>query len=132
MQKTLTLHTGLSPLDAALAQTNPPAAESQPIVLLSEPQRLALDWLLGGGSVTEAGQYAGVCRQTVSQWLNHDADFRFAFMNLRAQAQILNQARLEALAESALETIAQSIRQKRDAKVALVVLHGLGMLNPRK
>jgi hypothetical protein len=132
MQKTLTVHTGLVESDLPPSPTNVPDQPSAPVVLLGEQQRLALEWLAGGGSVTEAGQYAGVCRQTVSHWLNHDADFRFAFMDLRTQARALNQARLEALAESALDTIAQSIRQKRDARVALVVLKGLGMLAPGK
>jgi hypothetical protein len=107
---------------------NPQETASDIVVLLNEPQKLALEWLMGGGSVTEAGEYAGVCRQTVSHWLHHDPNFRLVFEKWRQQTQTLNQARLQMLGESALETIAEAIRQKRDAKVALVLLKGLGLL----
>jgi len=101
-------------------------------VLLSEPQRMALEWLMGGGSITEAAQYAGVYRQTVSEWVNHDEDFREIFERWQQQVKALNQARLIALSEGALDTVAGAIREHRDAKVALVVLKGMGMLGPAK
>ena len=98
-------------------------------IILGEPQRLALEWLMGGGSVTEASQYAGVCRQTVSEWLNHDEDFRAQFNEWQRQIRAMNFARLTALSESAVETVVEAVRQKRDAKVAMAVLKGLGMLD---
>jgi hypothetical protein len=48
-----------------------PGGERQ--VLLSDKQQLALEWLLTtNGSVTEAAEFAGVTRATVSRWLNTD------------------------------------------------------------
>jgi len=104
----------------------------EPTVILGEPQRLALEWLMGGGSVTEASQYAGVCRQTVSEWLHHDVDFRRVYFKWRDQLQMLNQARLTALSESALDNIAAAIRETRDVKVSLVVLKSMGVLGNGK
>ena len=101
-------------------------------VILAEPQRLALEWLMGGGSITEASQYAGVCRQTVSEWLNHDEDFRQVFEQWKQQVISMNQARLLALGENAMEAVAAAIRETRDVKVALVVLKSLGILGAGK
>ena len=95
---------------------------------LSEVQRLAMEWLMGGGSVTEASQYAGVCRQTVSEWLNHDDRFRRVFHEWQIHVRTMNHARLIALSESAMETVALSIRETKNAQVALVVLNSLRML----
>ena len=99
-------------------------------MLLSEQQRLALEWLMGGGSIAEAAQYAGVVRQTVSRWLHDDAEFRALFDHWQKQIRAITQARLVGLSESALETVADAIRGKRDAKVALVVLKAMGLLSP--
>ena len=62
---------------------------------------MALEWLMGGGTIAEAGQYAGVTRQTVSQWLNHDEDFRRAFQKWQLDVHTINHARLLALSEAA-------------------------------
>jgi hypothetical protein len=42
---------------------------------LTEAQRTALEALLDGATVTEAALVAGVTRQTVSEWKNHEPAF---------------------------------------------------------
>ena len=127
------------PMDTTLSQRNSSndanstffeGAKKQ--VILSEPQRLALEWLMGGGSVGEAGQYAGVSRQAVSHWLHHDEDFREVFESWQLQIQNMNKARLMAISESAVDTVAVAIREKHDARVALAVLKAMGMLGTGK
>jgi hypothetical protein len=126
MKQTLSQRHGLD--NTPLPRLNEDGTERQ--IILGEPQRLAMEWLMGGGSITEAGQYAGVSRQTVSQWLNHDEDFRALFEQWQQQVREINHARLMALSEAALETVAVAVREKRDPKLAVAVLKGLGMLGP--
>lgn len=45
---------------------------------LNDKQRIALEAELNGKSVAEAAKEAGVSRQTVSEWRNHDFEYRAA------------------------------------------------------
>jgi transposase-like protein len=65
--------TELAPAEAPWRGIYPPRRE------------LALSALLGGATVTAAAEEAGVTRQTVSGWLNHDADFAAEFAERRRE-----------------------------------------------
>jgi hypothetical protein len=45
---------------------------------LTDPQRIALQAELDGKTTAEAAQLAGVTRQTVSEWRNHNPEYRAA------------------------------------------------------
>ncbi len=94
---------------------------------LTTAQQTALEWLVGGGNITEAAQVAGVARQTVSGWLNKDPDFRRAYQLWRQQALQAAQGKLTALAEIAVQTLAQSMGTKLDTRTAQFVVKQLGI-----
>lgn len=73
---------------------------------LSAPQEAALAALLSGATVTEAAKAADVTRQTVSGWINQNADFIAEYRNRRAELWDAARARIEALIPKALDTLA--------------------------
>ncbi|HSV15408.1 MAG TPA: hypothetical protein VLI90_14205 [Tepidisphaeraceae bacterium] len=91
-------------------------------VCLSETQQQALEWLTNGGSVTEAAQFAGVARNTVSRWLHNDPDFRAVYDAWIEQTALVSTARMAAVQESAVDVLIEAIRQRRDARVAMFVV----------
>jgi hypothetical protein len=97
-------------------------------VPLSGPQRQAMEWLMNGGSVSEAAQYAGVARQTVSRWIHEDPDFSALFSYWQEQVKATSNARLVALSEIAIDTVADAIRSRKDVRAAMALLKGTGML----
>jgi DNA-binding MarR family transcriptional regulator len=97
-------------------------------VPLSGPQRQAMEWLMQGGSVSEAAQYAGVSRQTVSRWIHEDPDFSALLELWQDQVKCTNKARLVSLTEAALDTVSDAIRNHRDVKAAIAILKGAGVL----
>lgn len=52
---------------------------------LDDPRRLAIAALLTGSTHAEAGKAAGVTRQTVTGWVNHDEAFMAALEAERAE-----------------------------------------------
>lgn len=94
-------------------------------VELSVSQQLALEWLTTGGSITEAAQVAGVCRQTVSDWLHNDPDFQAAYQNWRQQSLAIAQARMIAMSDAAVDNLAAAIRDKHDLRASEFLLKQL-------
>jgi hypothetical protein len=72
---------------------------------LSAPQEKALAALLEGATVTGAADAAGVTRQTVSGWQNHDAEFAAELQNRRAELWAGALARIEASIPAALDVL---------------------------
>ena len=97
-------------------------------VLLSQPQQLALEWLTTGGTLSEAAQFAGVCRQTVARWMREDPDFRAVYEAWREQVAEVTKGRLLALSQSAIDTLEYAVRDRRDVRAAQFVLKNTGML----
>jgi transposase len=108
-----------------------PASPSRRAVLV-ETQIKALEWLTNGGSITEAAQFAGVARQTVSRWLKDDEDFRGIYDAWREQIMTMTDGQLSALAESAVATITDAIRDRRDLRAAQFVIKHLSATTRRK
>lgn len=69
---------------------------------LSPKQEVALRVLLGGGSVTEAAQEAGVRREQVSRWKHRDEAFREALREAQGDLRKAVRLRLEAAAGEAV------------------------------
>ncbi len=53
------------------------------INVVSDAQQAAITALLAGQTTEQAAAAAGVTRQTVSQWRNHDVAFRIAYHTQR-------------------------------------------------
>lgn len=98
------------------------------VALLSTQQQLAMEWLMGGGSITDAAQYANVTRQTVSRWVHTDADFREFYERWQQQVRSANQSRLLELTDAAIDTLGVAICEQKDVRAAIVLLKGTGTL----
>ncbi len=109
-----------------------PAASTQATghasqTLLSTSQDVAIEWLAGGSSISDAAQAAGVCRQTVSTWLRNDPDFQAVLHSWREQTLALARDRLTAMTEAALDTLNQAVSAKHDVRAAQFVLRQMGV-----
>ncbi len=94
---------------------------------LTPQQETALAELLAGRSVTEAAAAASVARQTVHTWLRDDYAFQAGYNRGRRELAEAHAARLHALTAIAFDTVEAAMKQG-DAKAALTVLRGVGML----
>jgi hypothetical protein len=72
---------------------------------LSARQETALGALLAGATITEAAGTAGVARQTVSGWANHDFAFMAELRNRRAEVVDALRVRLESLGIRAVQAL---------------------------
>ncbi len=96
---------------------------------LTAAQRRAIGRMASGESATAAAAAAGVHRQTVHRWLRDDPAFRAAFHAWQAAAADHARARLLALADAAVTTVAAAVAAG-DTRTALAVLKGQGLLVP--
>jgi hypothetical protein len=106
----------------------PPAAE--PVVSLSTPQELALEWLIGGGSIAEAAQFAAVSRQTISRWMRTDPDFRAVYEAWKIESQQMLEGRLIAAADAAMDNLLNAVRTRGNVTASQFVIRTL--LNQKK
>lgn len=84
--------------------------------------------LLAGQPVTAAAGAADVARETVHRWLKDDFQFRAAYNAARNELRDAWRVKLDSLAEKAIHAVERAI-SANDAKAALVVLRGLGLLD---
>jgi hypothetical protein len=93
-------------------------------VVLSEPQRRALEWLLSeeGATVKDAAEFAGVARSTVSRWLNSDPDFKAIYETWLAHQRQMNDAQLSGMEATALDVLHEAVRQRRDVRAAEFII----------
>ena len=108
--------------------TRPATAAGDPGPL-TRPQRAAIERLAAGDSATAAAAAARVGRTTVYRWLQHDPAFRAAYHAWQAEAAASARARLLALADAAVTTVAAAVANG-DTRLALAVLKGQGLLTP--
>lgn len=76
---------------------------------ISDQQSAAILALLAGKTTEEAAAAAGVARQTVSQWRNHDEDFRNAYHAARGDLLETCLDRLRCSALRAVEILAADL-----------------------
>jgi hypothetical protein len=107
---------------APLEKGTPPAPVLEPA------QILALEALLSGQTVTEAAEAAGVNRTTVHRWLRDHFHFQAELNAARLALRQASFVRLDALAERALEVLQQSLSTGNDARIAIEILKGAGLL----
>lgn len=94
---------------------------------LSPSQSIAMDSLLTGSSVSDAAMAAKVSRTTVHRWLKHCAEFQAAYNARRMDLRTNQIAQMEQILTKAISAVDGAL-DRGDAKVALVILHGLGLL----
>ena len=85
--------------------------------------------MASGQSATDAAAAAGIHRQTLHRWLRDDPAFRAAFHAWQSAAADHAKARLLALADAAVTTVAAAVAAG-DTHAALAVLRGQGLLTP--
>jgi len=95
---------------------------------LTPTQDLAIAALLAGKTITAAGE-ASVDRGTVHRWLKEDFAFQAALNRGQRELRCVAYGRLERLAEKAVDTLERAL-DKGDAKAALGIVKGLGILAP--
>jgi len=106
----------------------PPAAGGTEIVLATE-QQVVLEGLVVGKSVTEISQSAGVGRATIYRWMK-DPTFRAAFNQWHEQMLESGRSRLLMMVDKAANSLEKAL-EAGDAKAALELLRGMGVLRPR-
>jgi hypothetical protein len=95
---------------------------------LTPTQETACHALLSGKSITDAAEAAGVQRQTVSGWLNHDPNFIASYNRRRLAIASEFETRLRSLGTKALETIEAQLDGPQGLDAAKTILRALASL----
>ena len=98
---------------------------------LSAAQKLAIASLVSGATDQEAGKAAGVSRETVSRWKNHNPHFQAALNKLQQQVWEGHRTKLLGVVSAAIETIEEAV--KNNPAIAMKILEkcqGLDVIQP--
>ena len=95
--------------DADTVHEDPKGYEWLQKVTFSGPKENALRALAAGSTITEAARHADVARKTVSQWLNHDPQFRASLWLRRSQIWSELRSRVADQARPALDLLVQML-----------------------
>jgi phage terminase small subunit len=94
---------------------------------ISPVQRQCMEYMQGGGSVTDAARFAGVSRSTVYRWMKNDPVFVAAMNEWKNEAVENARSRLVAMTNRA--AMAVDLALSRDnPHIAMQLLKGLGVL----
>lgn len=91
-------------------------------------QRIAIEAILAGKTMTAAAKAAGVTRATLWRWLNRDPAFQAALNSFKRETYDQLRMKTASLASLAIDAVEKALRAD-DEKTALAVLRGLGFLN---
>lgn len=110
---------------------------SQNVTLLatiSRTQTLAIEALASGSNITGAASAAGVARETVSRWVQHDATFIAELRNARAELAAQTRSALESLGMRSVATLRDALQNEHvrstRLRAACAVLKMLGADKP--
>ena len=100
---------------------------------LTDPQRLAIAELLAGATDEQAAKAAGVTRQTVNTWRNHDPEFAAELNRRRSELWEGHTDRLRTLVGAALGVVTDDLQNgdqeaKRQAAWAVLKLIGKDLM----
>jgi transposase-like protein len=98
---------------------------------LSGTKHTALELMVSGKSVAETARTCGVDRTTIFRWLRQDATFRTAYNQWKEELKESCRGRLLALTDKATMALETAL-EKGDAKSALALLRGLGLIEKQK
>lgn len=82
---------------------------------LTGQQELALIALVGGANISQAAERAGVARETVSGWINHNDVFVADLEARRLELWRHNLSRLRLLLAEAVEALSELMRSDNEA-----------------
>jgi len=116
--------------DPALPTSHDPEQLHRRLVLQPRQQQ-ALEWLTGGGTLTEAAELVGVSRQTVSHWVNHDPAFGWLYRQWQEHQRDNAESRALGLVDAAIDNLIAAIR-RGDLKASQFVLRLLGIGSRRR
>ena len=103
------------------------ADDDSPSAALTARQHQALEWLMSGGTITEAAELVGVKRQTVSRWVNHHLDFNRLYNQWLEMVRTGAEARMMGLADAAVDNLIVAVRESHDVKASQFLLKLLGI-----
>jgi len=103
-----------------------PTAEG---MALARGKRVALESLLSGKSISETARISGVTRKTLYNWLRKDARFQAAYNQWHDEMEQSARSHLLMLTDKATDAVAKAL-EAGDAKTAMQLLKGMGILNP--
>lgn len=95
-----------------------PAEVEEMVYSLTPEQEKALESLLSGKNITAAAAAAGLARQTVSGWVNHDPIFIAAYNRRRQQLNDWFDDRLRSLAEQAFTVVEEEMAPGQENRLA--------------
>jgi hypothetical protein len=98
---------------------------------LGVDQQKALSFLLGGRSLIETAQCSRISRQTLYRWMKEDVAFRTAYNQWCEQMEQSARSRLVGMTDKATVAVEKAL-EKGDARTAMQLLKGLGILKERK
>ncbi len=101
--------------------------------MLSAQQEQVISLLLGGKTQREAAQEVGVAEETVSRWMNGDAEFVATLNARRLELWQANAEKLRALATKAVNTLGDLLDSEDDTlrlRAAISVLRALANVQP--
>jgi hypothetical protein len=108
----------LEPVRAKLLMTD--ADRTRPVGL-SDSKLIAIDTLLTGATHREAAEVAGVARTTVTEWVNHQGDFRSELERRRRERAAEVNDRVGAAIDQALRVVTDHL-DAGDLRAALALL----------
>lgn len=94
------------------------AEQEQEAAQLRATQEPAMEALLAGRTITDAAAAAGVARETLSRWLNHDAAFISAYNQRRNDMWEYSADRLRRLSDRTVDALEELLGHE-DAGVRL-------------
>jgi hypothetical protein len=97
---------------------------------LSIKQITALKCLANGESIQDAALTAHVTRTTVWRWMTNHPAFRAAYNRWKAAADLSARSRLVALQDLAVEVVTEELADKRNGRLAAMILSKMGTLTP--
>ena len=97
---------------------------------LSIKQITALKCLANGESIQDAALTAHVTRTTVRRWMTNHPAFRAAYNRWKAAADLSARSRLVALQDLAVEVVTEELADKRNGRLAAMILSKMGTLTP--
>lgn len=95
-----------------------PAEVEEMMYSLTPEQEKAIESLLSGKNITAAAAAAGLARQTVSGWINHDPVFIAAYNRRRQQLNDWFDDRLRSLAEQAFTVVEEEMAPGQENRLA--------------
>jgi murein DD-endopeptidase MepM/ murein hydrolase activator NlpD len=100
---------------------------------LTANQEQAILLLAKGETVTATAAAVGVTRQTVSEWLNRDADFRAELNRVRKETLDAGADRLRGMLQKALDALqagfdSEDLSTRERAQLGMALLKNVGLV----